>query len=167
MIASESLDGMACVAGAGGEAGRAATLFGAAEAQRETLREAVGYQHSPREDAWRKPYLAAARERLGETAWREALAQGQAMELERAIGYALSTEEPSRATASLEHPADLTSREAEVLELVAEGLTNIQVAQRLFLSPRTVDTHLTSIYRKLGVSSRSAATRFALDHGLT
>ena len=167
MIASESLDGLACVAGAAGEAGQAATLFGVAEAQRETLREAAGYQHSPREDDWRKRYLAAAREGLGETAWREALAQGQAMELERGIEYALSAEEPSEATPSApERPAGLTTREAEVLELVAQGLTNAQVAQRLFLSPRTVDTHLTSIYHKLGVGSRSAATRFALDHGL-
>jgi DNA-binding CsgD family transcriptional regulator len=60
----------------------------------------------------------------------------------------------------------LSEREAEVLKLVAAGLTNAQVAQRLFLSPRTVNAHLTSIYGKLGVSSRSAATRFAVEHGL-
>jgi hypothetical protein len=96
MIASESLDGLACVAGAAREAGRTARLFGAAEAQRLALREAVGYQHSPREDAWRKPYLAA-RSRLGKAAWRQALAQGQAMVLERAIEYALAEEEPPTA----------------------------------------------------------------------
>jgi DNA-binding NarL/FixJ family response regulator len=45
-------------------------------------------------------------------------------------------------------------------------MTNAQVAQRLFLSRRTVETHLTSIYHKLGVTSRAAATRFALEHGL-
>jgi DNA-binding NarL/FixJ family response regulator len=54
----------------------------------------------------------------------------------------------------------------EVLGLVAEGLTNAQVAKELFLSSRTVETHLTSIYHKLGVNSRAAATRFALEHGL-
>ena len=53
-----------------------------------------------------------------------------------------------------------------MLGLVAEGLTNAQVAHRLFLSPRTVEAHVASIYRKLGVSSRAAATRFALEHGL-
>ncbi|HET8630140.1 MAG TPA: LuxR C-terminal-related transcriptional regulator [Thermomicrobiales bacterium] len=63
-------------------------------------------------------------------------------------------------------PAGLTAREVEVLRLVAEGLTNAQVAERLFLSPRTVDQHLRGIYGKLGVSSRSAATAFAIDHGL-
>jgi DNA-binding NarL/FixJ family response regulator len=66
-----------------------------------------------------------------------------------------------------EYPAGLTSREVEVLRLVAGGLTSAQVAKELFLSRRTVDTHLTSIYHKLGVSSRAAATRFALEHDLT
>jgi DNA-binding CsgD family transcriptional regulator len=54
-----------------------------------------------------------------------------------------------------------------VLKLVASGLTNAQVAERLFISPRTVNAHLNSIYGKLGVSSRSAATRLAVEHGLT
>ncbi len=53
-----------------------------------------------------------------------------------------------------------------MLRLVAGGLTNAQVAERLFLSPRTVSSHLTTIYGKLGVASRSAAVRFALEHGL-
>jgi DNA-binding NarL/FixJ family response regulator len=60
----------------------------------------------------------------------------------------------------------LSPRELEVLKLVAGGLTNAQVAERLFLSPRTVNAHLNSTYHKLGVSSRSAATRFAVEHGL-
>ncbi|HEX5501215.1 MAG TPA: AAA family ATPase [Thermomicrobiales bacterium] len=63
-------------------------------------------------------------------------------------------------------PAGLTAREVEVLRLVAEGLTDAQVAERLFLSPRTVSTHLHSIYGKLDVSSRTAAARFAAMHGL-
>ena len=46
-------------------------------------------------------------------------------------------------------------------------MPDAQVADRLVLSPRTVTTHLSSIYNKLGVSSRNAATRFALEHGLT
>jgi DNA-binding NarL/FixJ family response regulator len=53
-----------------------------------------------------------------------------------------------------------------VLGLVAEGLTNAQVAQRLYLSPRTVQRHLNSIYHKLGASSRTLATRFAIEHDL-
>jgi DNA-binding NarL/FixJ family response regulator len=60
----------------------------------------------------------------------------------------------------------LTAREIEVLGLVALGLTNAQIAARLFLSRRTIDQHLSSIYNRLGVSSRAAATRFAMLHGL-
>jgi DNA-binding CsgD family transcriptional regulator len=64
-------------------------------------------------------------------------------------------------------PAGLSAREVEVLRLVAAGLTNAQVAERLFLSPHTINSHLTTIYNKLGVASRSAAIRFALEHHLT
>lgn len=60
----------------------------------------------------------------------------------------------------------LSPRELEVLELVATGMSDTQVAQRLVLSPRTVSTHLQSIYNKLGVNSRAAATRAALEHHL-
>ncbi|MGN6812289.1 MAG: helix-turn-helix transcriptional regulator, partial [Thermomicrobiales bacterium] len=63
-------------------------------------------------------------------------------------------------------PAGLTAREAEVLRLVAAGLANAEIADQLSLSPRTVNAHLTTIYGKLGVTSRGAAIRFALDHDL-
>jgi DNA-binding CsgD family transcriptional regulator len=61
----------------------------------------------------------------------------------------------------------LTPRELDVLRLIAQGLTDAEVAERLFLSPRTVGSHLTSIYGKLDVSSRSAATRIAVERGLS
>ena len=64
------------------------------------------------------------------------------------------------------YPAGLTAREVDVLRLVARGLTDGQVAEQLVISPRTVNTHLTSIYNKLGVDSRTAATRFAVEHRL-
>ena len=60
----------------------------------------------------------------------------------------------------------LTSRELNVLELVATGLTNREIAERLSVSRRTIDAHLRSIYGKIGVASRSAATRYALEHGV-
>ena len=60
----------------------------------------------------------------------------------------------------------LTAREVEVLRLVAQGLTDAQVADHLVISPRTVNTHLKAIYGKIRVSSRSAATRYAMEHRL-
>jgi tetratricopeptide (TPR) repeat protein len=85
MIASESLEGMACVSAAEGDAERAARLFGGAEA----LHEATGDQHTPEEAALREPYLAMARSQLDEAAWHEAWTEGRAMTLEEAISYAL------------------------------------------------------------------------------
>ena len=177
MVARDSLEGMACIAGAQGETLRAARLFGAVQALQETLREAVAFQLTPEEEAWREPYRTTTRSLLGEAAWEGALAQGGAMGMEEAIEYALSTEEPfvttpsttteqSSPSSKFEHPAGLTSREVEVLRLVAAGMTSAQIAKGLFLSPRTVETHITSIYHKLGVASRAAATRFALEQGL-
>ena len=168
-----SLEGLACcVAGANGEALRAAKLFGAAEA----LMEATGYRFGALESDMVEPYRTSARSRLGEAGWDEALAEGRTMSMEAAIGYALSEEGSTTATQSTtseqplsstpDHPAGLTPREIEILGLVASGMTNAQIAKELFVSPRTVETHLTSIYHKLGVSSRAAATRLALEHGL-
>jgi DNA-binding CsgD family transcriptional regulator len=65
--------------------------------------------------------------------------------------------------AGLEH---LTPRQIEVLRLVARGMTNNEIADTLFLSRRTVHAHLRSIFHKLGVGHRSAATRYAIQHGL-
>ncbi|HYA99294.1 MAG TPA: response regulator transcription factor, partial [Ktedonobacteraceae bacterium] len=62
--------------------------------------------------------------------------------------------------------ADLTVREIEVLRLLATGLSNKLIAERLVLSPHTVNVHIHSIFSKLDVHSRSAATRYALDHQL-
>jgi DNA-binding NarL/FixJ family response regulator len=64
------------------------------------------------------------------------------------------------------YPAGLTAREVEVLYLLAGGLTDIQIAEKLVLSPRTVHAHISSIYSKLGVTSRSTATRYAMEHHL-
>jgi DNA-binding NarL/FixJ family response regulator len=99
------------------------------------------------------------------------------MTLEQAIAYALEPQAemppapppptaPQPAVAAAEYPAGLTAREVEVLRLVAQGLTDAQVAERLVVSTHTVHAHLRSSYGKLEVSSRAAATRFAVDHQL-
>jgi DNA-binding CsgD family transcriptional regulator len=69
-------------------------------------------------------------------------------------------------TPATELPADLTAREVEVLRLVAAGMTNRQIAARLFLSEKTISRHLSNIFSKTNVSTRSAATAFAFEHGL-
>jgi DNA-binding NarL/FixJ family response regulator len=79
--------------------------------------------------------------------------------------YAAGLTQPAE-TAPAEFPAGLTEREVDVLRLVAVGLTDAEAAERLFLSVRTVNAHLRSIYRKLGVGSRAAAGRFAAENGL-
>jgi predicted ATPase/DNA-binding CsgD family transcriptional regulator/DNA-binding XRE family transcriptional regulator len=63
-------------------------------------------------------------------------------------------------------PGGLTGRQAEVLRLVATGLSNKEIAAALYLSPATVERHLVTVYRKLGVARRVDATRYAVSHGL-
>ena len=159
------LRGMAGAAALTGEAERAARLWGAVEA----LQEDIGMRLLPIDGAHPdyEGLLDAARSRQGdEAAWEAARAEGRAMAPEDAIEYALDARDaapvrPEDASAV----SPLSARETEVLALVAEGLTNPQVAKRLYLSPRTVGQHLRSVYRKLGVSSRAAAVREASQRG--
>lgn len=154
------LEGLAGVAAARGQPRRAARIFGATQALREEIR-------GPRPAAHLADYermVSQAHLQIDEETFAAAWAEGRTITPDEA----LASEEPAQQqTDKKQHrPAGLTVREAEVLGLVAQGLNNAQVAGKLFISPRTVDTHLTSIYHKLGVSSRSAATRYALDHDL-
>ena len=64
-------------------------------------------------------------------------------------------------------PAGLTQREVEVLRLVAQGMTDAEAAEELFLSPRTIGQHLRNVYNKINVSNRAAAASWATEHGLT
>jgi predicted ATPase/DNA-binding CsgD family transcriptional regulator len=163
---TQSLDSLAVVVSMHGEHKRAARLFGAAEA----LREAVGANVLPFYRADYELGVATARAGLGEEAFEEAWAQGRTMTPEEAIGYALQPQ-PISKEGSLHsqssYPAGLSPRQAEVLRLVARGLTNSQIADELFISPHTVKRHLDSIYRKVGVTSRVAAARFASEHSLS
>lgn len=63
-------------------------------------------------------------------------------------------------------PEALTAREVEVLRLLAQGMTNPQIAKRLILSSHTVHAHVRSIYTKLDVNSRSSVTRYAIEQHL-
>ncbi len=76
----------------------------------------------------------------------------------------LSAYGTARCSQGENRPARLTNREFEALLLLAEGLSNDQIALRLVISTATVKTYLSAIYNKLGVSSRTAAMRFVIDH---
>ena len=162
---SYCLLGLAAVAALQKSPTRAVRLWVAAE----TLREGIGlglplWDHTPTDY---EAVLAATRSQLDEAAFEAAQAEGRAMSAKEAVEYALQNrqthEEPVDPPA---YPANLSAREAEVLKLVAQGLTNARIARELFISPNTVNRHLNSIYRKIGVSSRAAATRFAAEHHL-
>ncbi len=156
VVVEESLGGLACAAGARGEAERAARLFGAAEG----LREMIGTQQESGEWPLQEPYLTGARSEIDEVSWETAFAEGQGMTFEEAVEYALSAEEPAKNAPSApgqhstHEPPALTRREREVASLVAQGLTNRQIASELVLSKHTVHHHVTNILKKLNLRSR-------------
>jgi DNA-binding CsgD family transcriptional regulator/tetratricopeptide (TPR) repeat protein len=147
------------VAGADGDAPRLVRLCSAAAA----LRAAAGVPALPYERAQAEHVLAAARSDLDPRTYASAWAAGRALTLDEALGAALAA--PPAAATRAAYPYGLTAREVEVLRLVAEGLTNAQVAARLFLSPKTVTRHLNNVFAKLDVGTRTAA-RVARERGL-
>jgi DNA-binding CsgD family transcriptional regulator len=165
----DCLEGLAGVVAAQGELTWGARIWGAAEA----LRDAMG---TPIPPIYRIEYerpVTAVRTQLGEKVFAEAWAEGRAMTPEQVLAVQIPgtkpisegpSTPPTKSTPT--YPAGLTSREVEVLRLVAQGLTDAQVAEQLVISPRTVNTHLTSIYNKLGVNSRASAARFAVEQHL-
>ncbi|HXD55972.1 MAG TPA: response regulator transcription factor [Solirubrobacteraceae bacterium] len=83
-----------------------------------------------------------------------------------AAGYTMFHRPAAEAAASGAETAALTEREATILAAVADGKTTRTISSELWVSEHTVKFHLTNIYRKLGVSNRSAAVRYAFEHGL-
>ncbi len=148
---------------------KAAHLLSAAEALRYAL---APFSRNPAEDA-----ITTLSTQLDEATFAAAWDTGHALTPEQAIEYALALPEIIVwASASLvsapalptppTYPAGLTAREVEVLRLLAQGLTYIQIAEQLIVSRRTINAHVSSIYSKLEVKGRAAATRFAAAHHL-
>lgn len=156
-----SLEGLGLVAAAQHNFRESARCFGAAEA----LRQAKAMPLPPFKQVGYERQLEQVRRQLEPTAFSAAWAEGP-----RRYAHLIEDTRPVEATlARAARPPlvePLTPRELDVLRLVARGLTNAQVGQELVISPRTVDAHLRSIYGKLEVTSRAAATRFALEHQL-
>lgn len=170
-----ALEALALAAADQGQFEPAARLWGAANA----LRRDTQARLRPSYKADYAPTKERARAALGETAFAQAQAQGRAMTLDAVLALAMGLSAkpgplaptPPDAEPAAGRPPDgraygLTPREGEVLRWVACGLTDAQIAEKLVISPRTVGKHLQSIYSKLDLPSRSAATRWAIEHGL-
>jgi predicted ATPase/DNA-binding CsgD family transcriptional regulator len=137
----------------------AARLLGAGEARRR----AAGYVRPAVAERAHELAVAAVVDAVGADGYEALAAEGAAMTWTEALDYA------TRGRGQRKRPSSgwesLTPAEQSVVRLVAEGLTNQQVAQRLFVSRRTVGTHLTHIFAKLGLSNRSELTAAAVRRG--
>ncbi|MGA9356770.1 MAG: LuxR C-terminal-related transcriptional regulator, partial [Mycobacterium sp.] len=155
-------DILECLAGVAADAGslrEAARMFGAAEA----IRNRTGLVRFKIYDAGYERWVATVRNALERDELDRAWDEGAALSTDEVIAYALrghtGRKRPARGWTSL------TPTERDVVRLVVEGLTNNDVAARLFVSPRTVQTHLTHIYAKLGVTSRVQLAQEAACQG--
>jgi len=155
---SETLECLATLAGDGGSHREAARLFGAAQAIRQRMGEVRFKVWDGGYEAW----VAPVRDALGDNDFDSAWTEGAALSTEAAISYA------QRGRGERKRPssgwASLTPAERDVVRLLSEGMANKDIATRLFVSPRTVQTHLTHIYTKLGLISRVQLAQEAARH---
>lgn len=155
----DSLECLAILAVGAGRHREAARMFGAADG----IRRRGGLVRFRVFDPFFEFPLAAVREAMGATEYESAWTEGSALSTEEAIAYA------QRGRGRRKRPASgwaaLTPSERDVVRLVSEGLANNDIATRLFISPRTVQTHLTHVYSKLGVTSRVQLAQEAARHG--
>jgi len=149
-----ALDSLGRVAIAEGRGERAASLLGAAEG----VWDVVGMSETGNPFAFapsRSDGLQQARGLLGKQRFRELFRRGSRLSMDDAVRFALDAEVDEGPRPARAEPSPLTKREREVADLVAEGLSNPQIAARLVISVRTAQGHVENILRKLGFSSRS------------
>jgi len=157
--APDTLECLAVLAVDAGSHREAARFFGAADAIRQRTGEVRFQIHQASYEA----SVAALRDAIGEDDIDGAWAEGSALSTDEAIAYAQRRRGERKRPAS--GWASLTPTERDVVRLVSEGLANNDIAARLFVSPRTVQTHLTHVYTKLGLSSRVQLAQEAARHG--
>jgi predicted ATPase/class 3 adenylate cyclase/DNA-binding CsgD family transcriptional regulator len=158
LVVPFALDCVAIVAAQSQSYLLAARLFGAADSARKHM----GFVRFKIFDEGDEARMAAVRDTLGDNDFDAAWAEGAALSIEEAASYALRGRgERTRATSGW---ASLTRAERDVVKLVSEGLGNKDVAARLFISPRTVQAHLTHVYTKLGLTSRVQLAQEAARH---
>jgi non-specific serine/threonine protein kinase len=157
-----ALEGFAHLAAQQGQAAPALRLASAATRLQRSHAGRGSVRGSPLLERWIAPARAAAGSRTAVSAWNAgaAFSTAEAVAAARAVGAAIS-----QATAP-SSPLDLTPREREVVVLVAEGLTNRQIAERLVVGDRTVESHVRSALGKLGFRSRYQLAEWAMQHGL-
>jgi len=152
------LECLAATAGVGGSHARSARLFGAAEG----IRQRMGAVRFIVHDADHAAAVQATRDVLGDKDFDAAFAEGSALSTLEAISYAQRGKgERRRPTMGW---SSLTPAERDVVRLVCDGLANKEIAKRLLVSPRTVQTHLTHIYTKLNLTSRVQLVQEASRH---
>ncbi len=152
------LECLGILAGEAGSHREATRLFGAACA----MRQRMGAVRFKVWDAGHEASVLALRDIMGEKDFNSAWAEGMALSTEEAIAYAQRGRGERKRPAS--GWASLTPAELDVVRLVTEGLGNNDIATRLFVSPRTVQSHLTHVYAKLGLSSRIQLAQEAARH---
>jgi predicted ATPase/class 3 adenylate cyclase/DNA-binding CsgD family transcriptional regulator len=159
LVVPFALDCLAIVAAQSQNHLLAARLFGAADGARKHM----GFVRFKVLDEGDEATVAALRDALGTNEFEAAWAEGAALSIPEAIAYAQRGRgERKRASSGW---ASLTRAELDVVKLVSEGLGNKEVAARLFVSPRTVQAHLTHIYTKLGLTSRVQLAQEATRRG--
>ena len=146
---ADSLEAVAGLMACTDHAEHGARLMGVAR----SLRNAGGYARPPWERARYDADFASLRQSLPADAFARALAEGEASDLDDALADAFDAHPQAGSRSSWN---GLTEREIELAELVAEGMSNPEIAERLVLSYETVRTHLSRIYSKLGIRGRRA-----------
>lgn len=155
-----TLDCLARVSLAEAQLERGAVLLGAAHAIWDDIgMRATGNPFSQTASPWEGVHTA--RHRMGKSAFRRSFRRGSALPVERAVGYALTGELEAPGTPGAGGDSPLTKREAEVAALVAQGLSNPEIAERLVISVRTAQGHVENILRKLGFTSRTMVAAWA------